>query len=134
MELEGFSVMPSAQIAWTSVDFEDFTDSAGTAVALGDGNVLDGRIGVAVERRWSGIMPEDLLLRGHIDLLTPLEGGVAVDVGSAKMSSEHKDPSTAFGIGVSYAWDGLGISANVSTQQGGGTKGYAVSIGMKYSF
>ena len=133
-EFDGFSVMPSAQIAWTSVDFGDFTDSAGTAVTLDDGDALGGRIGVAVEREWKSILPEDLLLCGRADLLAHLEGEVATNSGGMKMLSERKDPSINIGLGASYAWDGFDISADVSTQQGRETAGYAGSIGIKYRF
>ena len=134
LELEGFLVMPSAQIAWTEVDVEDFTSAAGDVMTIDDGNVLNGRIGVAVEREWRGILPEDVLLRGHADLLAPLEGEVIASVDGMKMLSERKEPSVNIGIGASYAWDGLGISADVSTQQGGETEGYAGTLGFKYEF
>lgn len=42
-------VTPQLQLVWTHLSFDDFTDSAGTTVELGEGQSLEGRLGVAVD-------------------------------------------------------------------------------------
>jgi fibronectin-binding autotransporter adhesin len=49
----GDSVIPQAQVSWTSMDGVTFTDQAGNAVTISDQDRLTGRIGLAYE----GAMP-----------------------------------------------------------------------------
>ena len=137
MEFEDFFVTPSVQIAWTNANFKDFVNAAGTPVTLDDGNILTGRLGVAVEREWSDIFSgdQDFSLRGYADLLALLEGEVVTNVGGMKIFSERKEPSIEIGVGISYVWGGTyTVLVDASTQQGGKAEGYAGSIGFKYGF
>ena len=123
-------LIPSAQISWTSVDFDDFTDTDGMNVALEDGDVLLARAGVAFEDIWEGIA-----LRGHADVLVPLDGEVATKLDGTETISEREDPAFDIGIGATYAWGGVyALSADISTQQGGDVAGYTASLGFVYSF
>ena len=123
-------LIPSAQISWTSVDFDDFTDTNGTNVALKDGDVLLARAGVAVEDIWKG-----MALRGHADVLVPLDGEVVTKLDGTETISEREDPAFDIGIGATYSWGGVyALSADISTQQGGDVAGYTASLGFVYSF
>jgi len=42
-------LVPQAQLVWQTVDFDDFTDTDGARIGLGDGDSLVGRLGVAFE-------------------------------------------------------------------------------------
>ena len=42
---ENWSITPQAQLAYSNVDFDDFTDPFGADVSLGRGDSLKGRIG-----------------------------------------------------------------------------------------
>lgn len=44
-----WSLTPQAQLAFTSVDFDDFTDQFGADVSLASGDSLKGRIGVTLD-------------------------------------------------------------------------------------
>ena len=123
-------LIPSAQISWTNVDFDNFTDANGTNVTLEDGDVLLARAGVAFEDTWKGVA-----LRGHADVLVPLDGEVVTKLDGTETISEREDPAFDIGIGATYSWGGAyALSADISTQQGGDVAGYAASLGFVYSF
>ena len=124
------TLIPSAQLSWTSVDFDDFTDADGMNVALEDGDVLLARAGVAFEDAW-----EAVAFRGHADVLVPLDGEVVTKLDGMETISEREDPAFDVGIGATYSWGGAyALSADISTQQGGDIAGYAASLGFVYSF
>ena len=133
-------VIPSAQLLWTSVDFEDFTDSEGMEIVLDDGVVVTGRAGVGLEYGWRGALYGDVpsgyvFLRGHADVLLPVDGDVNTRVDETEFVSKREDPVFDAGIGATYTWDGAyALSADVSTQQGEEVEGYAGSVGFKYKF
>ena len=140
MDVGNLRVIPSAQLLWTSVDFEDFTNSAGMEVVLDDGVVVAGRAGIGLEYGWRGPLYEgvssgDVFLRGRANVLVPVDGDVNTRVNGTEFVSEREDPSFDIGIGTTYAWeDTYALSADVSTQQGEEIEGYAGSIGFKYKF
>ena len=132
IDVRGFRVTPSAQLAWTSVDFDNFTDLAGTEVLSDDSSIFTGRAGVGVE----GSIPfANILLRGNADVLMPLDGKVNTKVDGTELVSEREDPVFDVGVGATYAWDETYmLTADISTQQGSEVKGYDANIGIKYKF
>lgn len=48
---QGLSFTPQAQITYSSVDFDSFTDPLATAVSLGKGDSLKARTGVALDHK-----------------------------------------------------------------------------------
>ena len=132
IDIRGFRVTPSAQLAWTSVDFDHFTDLAGTEVVSDDSSIFTGRAGVGVE----GSIPfANILLRGNADVLMPLDGKVNTKVDGTELVSEREDPVFDVGVGATYAWDETYmLTADISTQQGSEVKGYDANIGIKYKF
>ena len=131
-DIGGFRMTPSAQLTWTSIDFDDFKDSATMEVVLEDGAVLAGRAGIGVEKAFpfAGI-----LLRGHANLLMPLDGEVTTRTDGTELTSEREDPVFDAGMGATYAWnDSYALSVDFSTRQGGEEEGYAGSIRFKYKF
>ena len=140
MDIAGVRVIPAAQLMWTSVDLGTFMDSVGTHIVLDDGVTVTGRTGIGVEHGWNGALfgfapLAGILLRGHADVLMPLDGKVSTKISGTEMASEYEDPSFDFGIGAAYAWgDAYVFSADVSARQGGEMEGYAGSIGFEYKF
>ena len=133
-------VIPSAQLLWTSVDFEDFTDSEDMEIVLDDGVVVTGRAGVGLEYGWKGALYGDVpsgyvFLRGHADVLLPVDGDVNTRINETEFVSKREDPVFDAGIGATYTWyDAYALSVDVSTQQGEEVEGYAGSVGFKYKF
>ena len=139
MDLENLRVVPSVRLLWASVDFEDFTDSAGREVVLDDGVVVTGRAGVGVEYDWNGalfggIPPADVLLRGRAGVLLPVDGDVNTRIDGTEFISEREETAFDAGLGATYLWGGYALSADVSTQQGEEVEGYTGSVGFKYKF
>ena len=139
MDLGGLRVAPSARLLWASVDFEDFTDSAGTEIVLDDGVVVTGRAGIGVEYDWNGALIEgissaDVLLRGRAGVLVPVDGDVNTRVGGTEFISKREDPAFDVGISATYAWDAYSLHADFSTLQGGEVEGYSGKIGFKHEF
>ncbi len=140
MGIGNLRVIPAAQLLWTSVDFGTFTDNENLQVVLDDGVVLTGRTGIGVEYDWDGVLyrgvpAANILLRGHADVLMPLDGKVGTTVSGIELFSEAESPAFDIGVGATYAWsDVVAIFADISTRQGGEVEGYAGSTGFKYKF
>ena len=127
--LPDITLTPSAQLQWSRIDFKDFTANE-TGVKLDRGSVIDGRVGVAVEKHAQGI-----LLHGRTNVIMPLDGEVGVIIADEPVTSEREDPVLDIGIGAAYEWDdAYAISADVSTQQGSEIEGYAAKVAFKYGF
>ena len=139
MDLGNLRVAPSVRLLWASVDFEDFTNSAGTEIVLDDGVVVTGRAGVGVEYDWNGALFEgissaDVVLRGRAGVLIPFDGDVNTRIGGTEFISSREESAFDAGLGATYVWDGYALSADVSTRQGEEVEGYAGSVGFKYKF
>ena len=122
-------LVPSAQLAWNDVNFNDYVSTAGTPVSLDDGDVLYGRVGVLAQSRWNGVG-----LHARVHAIVPLDGEVSTRVDGVEMFSKREDLAADIGLGAMYEWDGYAVSTGVSTQQGGEVEGYAANIGFKYAF
>ena len=127
--LPDLTLIPSAQLRWSRIDFKDFTANE-TEVRLDRGSVIDGRVGVAVEKQTRG-----MLLHGRTNVIMPLDGEVGVIIADEPVTSEREDPVLDIGIGAAYEWDdAYAISADISTQQGSEIEGYAAKVGFRYEF
>ena len=137
-----FKLVPSLQVSWSSVDFKPYTSATGIPVRLNDGDVFFGRIGALAQGEWDdvrflyeGFSLADVRLRGHVNIVMPLDAEVVTDVMGIPMSSERVEPSLDAGVGIAYEWDDAYIlHAGLSTQQGEEVEGYSGSIGFKHEF
>src|SRR5690606_17092203 len=48
-----FSLTPQVQLTYSKVDFDSFVDPLGAKVAVGEGESLLARVGVALDREWT---------------------------------------------------------------------------------
>ncbi|MCY4049272.1 MAG: autotransporter outer membrane beta-barrel domain-containing protein [Hyphomicrobiales bacterium] len=135
-------LIPSAQLFWSSVDFDPYTSTTGINVRLNDGDALFGRIGALAEGEWQSVHflhesfpAADVRLRGHLNVLMPLDGEVVTEVMGLPMSSERIEPALDAGVGFIYEWDdAYALHAGFSTQQGEEVEGYTGNIGFKHEF
>ncbi len=100
-----WSVTPQAQLAYTSVDFDDFTDPFGATVSLDSGDSLKGRIGVALDYD-AGAGTERSHVYGIANLTYEFLDGTAVDVAGTEVAFEPDSFGAELGLGGTYRWAG----------------------------
>ncbi|MGX1427661.1 outer membrane autotransporter protein [Bradyrhizobium elkanii] len=100
----GFSLTPQAQLAYSKVDFDGFTDRFGALVSLGNADSLLGRVGLSLNHRksWSDGARSDLYAIGnlHYEFLD----GTNVDVAGTGFASANDRLWGSIGGGGSYSW------------------------------
>lgn len=119
---DGWSVTPQAQLAYSSVDFEDF-DSYGSTVALQSGDSLLGRLGLSAdyESEWQDTAGETgkTHLYGIANLSYEFLDGTATSVGADTLVNETDPLWGSVGLGGSVNWAGDALSlygeANLGT-------------------
>lgn len=99
---ERSSLVPQAQLVWTTVDFDDFTDPDDVYVSLQDGDSLVGRIGVAYER--SGAIGRSLAT-GYLEanILHEFLGDNAVSASGTTLRQNLGGTSFEVGGGMTVA-------------------------------
>ncbi|WP_430516844.1 autotransporter outer membrane beta-barrel domain-containing protein [Bradyrhizobium yuanmingense] len=103
----GFWLAPQAQLAYSKVGFDAFTDRFGALVSLGNADSLLGRLGLSLnhQRTWNdgtGIVRSDLYAIGnlHYEFL----GGTRIDVAGTGFASGHDRLWGSIGGGGTYSW------------------------------
>ncbi|MCL7999473.1 autotransporter outer membrane beta-barrel domain-containing protein [Brucella sp. 21LCYQ03] len=105
---QNWSLTPQAQLAWSSIDADDFNDVWNSRVSLHDGNSLLGRIGLAANYRndWKG---EDGLgvnttVYGIANLYQEMLRGSSVTVSGVSFDTDSDRTWGGVGFGGTYAW------------------------------
>ena len=106
---ENWIVTPQAQITYSSIDFDDFTDSTGSIVELKDGDSLKGRLGVALgrEARWqdeSGMQNQSYTYL-NLDLQNEFLDGTEVDVSGTALRNKYDQLTGTAALGGTLALD-----------------------------
>lgn len=101
---DAWSITPQAQLAYTSVDFDGFTDAQGVDISLDEGESLKGRLGVAL-----GFDSNDGGdSRGHVYTIANLTyeflDAPSVDVAGTDVEFEPEDFGGELGLGGAYEW------------------------------
>ncbi|MGH6762512.1 MAG: autotransporter outer membrane beta-barrel domain-containing protein [Phyllobacterium sp.] len=104
-----WSLTPQAQLVYSDVSFDDFTDVFGANVSLDRGSSLQGRLGVTLDRENSWQNDKGLLNRTHAYGITNLYyeflEGTRVDVEDTSFASKNDRLWGGIGLGGSYNWD-----------------------------
>ncbi|WP_446686647.1 autotransporter family protein [Rhizobium laguerreae] len=103
-----WSLTPQAQLAYSSVRFDSFTDGYGADVSLDDGDSLTGRLGVSADfdSEWkdaSGKTSRSTVY-GIANLYYDFLDGSDVDVSGTSVVSENQAIWGGLGIGGSLSW------------------------------
>lgn len=103
----GFWLTPQAQLAYSKVDFDPFTDRFGAQVSLGNAESLLGRLGFSVnhQRTWnddSGVVRSDVYAIGnlHYEFLNT----TSIDVAGSGFASANNRLWGSIGGGGTYSW------------------------------
>ena len=99
---DGWSLTPQAQLAWSSVDFDSFTDRFGAIVSLKDGNSLKGRLGIAADYE----LGAGTHVFGIGNLTYAFLDGTAVAVSGVDLALRPQRLSAELGLGGTYGWAG----------------------------
>lgn len=100
---QNMTLIPQAQLTYSSVNFDDFTGPYGERVSLDDGESLQLRLGIAAEHEVTTADSQQLLY-GIFNLYREFDGGTQIDVSGVKQSSESDDWSAKVGLGGQYTW------------------------------
>ena len=138
----GWAIVPQAQLAWTHVDFDSFTDINGAAIKLGAGDTLQGRAGMRVEKLASWQAADGgmrrLQLYGIANLTYNFLGDTKVEVSGSSFKQSRKKLWGEVGLGATYAWNDKWSAygeADYATSLGAGAgKDYQVkgTAGLRY--
>jgi fibronectin-binding autotransporter adhesin len=103
-----WSLTPQAQLAWSSVDFDAFTDSFGASVAPGNSDSLLGRLGLSLDRQtqWQDRTGRagHTNLYGIANLYYDFRDGSSVDLAGSTLSSRNEQLWGGLGIGGTINW------------------------------
>jgi fibronectin-binding autotransporter adhesin len=106
----GYSLTPQAQVVYSSVDFDSFTDSFGARVSSGKGDSLKTRIGVSVDRQddWSDTAGKvgRSKLYGVASVSYEWLDGTSVKVSGTDIRQRDQRLWGEVGLGGSYTWKG----------------------------
>jgi fibronectin-binding autotransporter adhesin len=101
-----WSITPQAQLAWSSVDFQSFTDPFDADVSLDESDSLIGRLGMTVDYESFGQDGQGRMTRAHVysigNLYYDFADGSTVDVGGTRLTSANEELWGGLGIGGAF--------------------------------
>jgi len=104
-----WSLTPQAQLVYSNVDFDAFTDAFGARVSLDRGESLQGRLGLTLDHENSWQNDKGLLNRAHVygiaNLYYEFLEGTRVDVQGVSFASRNDRLWGGVGIGGTYNWN-----------------------------
>ncbi|WP_235916894.1 autotransporter family protein [Brucella anthropi] len=104
-----WSLTPQAQLVWSSVDFDDFSDVFGADVRLDRGRSLQGRLGLALDHQNSWYNANGLIDRTRLYAITNLYyeflEGTKVSVAGTSFANDSERLWGGIGLGGSYNWN-----------------------------
>lgn len=137
-------VTPQAQLTFSNVDFDSFTDPYGADVWLDRNNSLQGRVGVAVEHQNSWYNSSGMIDRTNVyglaNLYYEFLEGTRVDVSDTSFASRNDRIWGGIGLGGSYNWNDDKFAAygdgaiNTSLNNFGESFTYKGTVGFKIKF
>lgn len=137
-----WSVTPQAQLAWSQVRFDAFTDQYGATVSRDNGNSLVSRLGVSLdhETTWTG--GNGKTQRSHVYGITNLYydflNGTSAHVANLSVVSKEQALWAGLGIGASMNWDDDRYTvygelvARTSLQDFGDSNAVSARLGVRY--
>ncbi len=103
-----WSLTPQAQLAYSSVRFDGFTDAHGASVSLDDADSLTGRLGLSADYDidWKDATGRTIRSKfyGIANLYYDFLDGSSVEVSSSKFVSENQAMWVSLGLGGSLSW------------------------------
>ncbi|CAM4360189.1 autotransporter-associated beta strand repeat-containing protein [Bordetella muralis] len=141
----GWGVTPQAQLQYSSVDFDSFTDPYGARVSLESGDSLLGRVGVAADhqdvvRDAMGKVVHRRSVYGIANLYYEMLDGTAVRVAGGRIASSDDRAAAGLGAGATYSWadDKYAVygevMAKTSLENFGESYSYSGTVGLRMRY
>ncbi|MFC7398173.1 autotransporter outer membrane beta-barrel domain-containing protein [Chelatococcus sp. GCM10030263] len=116
---EAWGLVPQAQLIYSAVNFNSFTDPFGARVSLDDGDAVTSRMGLATEYQSSWKNETGQVSRatfyGIANLYYALDGKTAVEVSGARFASAADKLWGGIGAGGTYSWsDAVSVFAEAT--------------------
>jgi outer membrane autotransporter protein len=106
---QSWTLTPQAQLAYSNVDFDDFTDPFGANISLGTGESLKGRLGFSADYENAWESASGTTTRTHLygiaNLYYEFLDGTEVEVSGVDFASENDRTWGGIGTGSSYNWN-----------------------------
>lgn len=103
-----WSVTPQAQLTYSAIDYDDFTDAFGSTVSLTEAHNLRGRLGISVdyEDNWIDGTGQTSRLHGYgiANLYYDFQSNSDVRLSGVKLASEQDPLWGGLGLGGTYNW------------------------------
>ncbi len=104
-----WSLTPQAQLAYSNVDFDRFTDPFGASVRLKQAESLEGRLGLALgyeNAMYNGKrQPDRILVYGAVNLYQEFLDGTSIDVSGTRFDRRNDRTRGGLGVGGTYSWN-----------------------------
>ena len=140
MELwDGVMLTPHAQLAWSRIDLDSFTDSLGSRISLAEDDSLQGRIGLSVEDQ-STLGNYDVHIHGTLLLEQEFEDETVVRASGERLAMEAEPTRAVMEAGATYDWgDGTVVlygRGRAAVRFGGDGNGqeFGGTVGLKAKF
>ncbi|WP_198680298.1 autotransporter family protein [Cupriavidus agavae] len=137
-----WSVTPQAQLAWSQVRFDAFTDPYGANVSRDNGNSLVSRLGVSLDHETKWAASNGKTRRSHVYGITNLYydflHGTSARVADISVVSKEQALWAGLGVGASLNWDDDRYSvygellARTSLQNFGDSNAIGAKLGVRY--
>jgi fibronectin-binding autotransporter adhesin len=105
-----WSITPQAQLSYSSIDYDDFTDTFGAAVSLGKSDSLKGRLGISADYQnsWTDASGDarSLDAYGIANLTYDFRGRTRTTLAGVTLTSQDDPLWGSIGVGGSYSWGG----------------------------
>ncbi len=105
---DGWSMTPQAQIVYSRIDFDRFSDALGASVSLDRGASLQGRLGLTLdwEAAWqAGGRTSRAHAYGIANIYREFLNGTRVDVAGEKFRFQQDRVWGGLGVGGSFSWN-----------------------------
>ncbi|MEJ5027432.1 autotransporter outer membrane beta-barrel domain-containing protein [Brucella anthropi] len=106
---ETWSLTPQAQLTWSSVNFDRFTDTFGSSVSLDRADSLQGRLGLALNHQNAWYNASRNINRTNLygigNLYYEFLEGTKVSVDGTSLANQNQRLWGGIGLGGSYNWN-----------------------------
>ena len=109
-----FTITPQAQLVYSHVDFDRFTDPHGAVVAIDRGESLEGRWGVSFHRSIEPNQPTRGRAYGLVNFSYAMLDGTRTDVSGSRIDRRNDRLWGELGVGGNYSWGAVTLYGEVS--------------------